>query len=343
MPGIDAGEPISSMAASFYRDLRAIGRTERTITIYEQAIRFYRDWLLRPIIAAGPHGGHGWYREQIQHEQGTRSGNVVCGCGEVLYTPETEPTTAADLTRENIKGWMASLAEAGLEGGTRHTRFASLRRFCRWAVAEDILAKNPMEGMEAPVIPPKPVPVFTDAEIAALIKACQGTRFPDRRDEAIIRILDDTGMRISECTHIALDELDLDRRLVLIHGKGNRDRIVAIGVKTTRVLDRYIRARRTHRFAESGALWLGERGPLTRDGIDDMLRARARLAGVRDVHAHRFRHTLSHQWLASGGLEGDLMQNNGWSSREMLSRYGASVAAERAQDAHRRLRRDERL
>ena len=116
-------------------------------------------------------------------------------------------------------------------------------------------------------------------------------------------------------------------------GKGGRPRIVKIGYDAARTVDRYVRARARHPQAWRARLWLGAggRGPLTASGICQAVTRRGRQCGI-DVWPHRFRHHFSHTWLERGGPEGDLMELNGWSSPQMLARYGASARARRTYD-----------
>ncbi len=88
-------------------------------------------------------------------------------------------------------------------------------------------------------------------------------------------------------------------------------------------------------------LWLGvnNRGPMTANGIYQMIARRGRQCGV-GVYPHRFRHHFSHTWLDRGGAEGDLMELNGWSSPQMLRRYGASARSARARRTYDRIMSD---
>jgi len=75
------------------------------------------------------------------------------------------------------------------------------------------------------------------------------------------------------------------------------------------------------------------------NGIYQMIARRGRQAGV-DAWTHRFRHHFSHTWLDRGGAEGDLMELNGWSSPQMLRRYGASARSARARRTYDRIMTD---
>jgi integrase len=105
---------------------------------------------------------------------------------------------------------------------------------------------------------------------------------------------------------------------VHFHGKGAKDRRVRFGPKTARALSRYVRARAKHKGAELPNLWLADRGgrPLAPNGIKIRLKRLGVIAGVADVHAHRWRHNFAHEWKRAGGNTGDLMLLLGWASED---------------------------
>jgi integrase len=154
-----------------------------------------------------------------------------------------------------------------------------------------------------------------------------------------------TGIRLSELAGIRYDpddpqrsDVDLWQREITVRGKGRQSRIVRFGHEAARSLDRYIRVRARHGQAYRPQLWLGvnNRAPMTANGIYQMVVRRGRQCGV-GVYPHRFRHHFSHTWLDRGGAEGDLMELNGWSSPQMLRRYGASARSARARRSYDRV------
>jgi site-specific recombinase XerD len=257
---------------------------------------------------------------------------------------ESEGRTATldELNRAAIREWLAVLSDTH-EPGTVKVRYRGLHRFCSWLVDEGEITTNPMATLSPPTLKMKPVPVVTDDELVALLKACNGREFADRRDEALIRLLLDCGVRISEACGLRVDDIDLDQGMAIVKGKGSKVRPVYFSARTTRALDRYIRMRAQHRWAHLDALFLTQRGALSADGARDRVKLRGQLAGIDDLHPHRFRHTFAHDFLMSGGQERDLKRLAGWSSDVMLERYGASAADARAKAAAQRLKRGDRV
>ena len=143
-------------------------------------------------------------------------------------------------------------------------------------------------------------------------------RFEDRRDNALIRMLFDTGARRHEIAACATPRPTLRTGTWTCAGRRSASwaraarTTIALRTRPSRPLDDYLRVRRKHPHAAEPWLWLGKRGRLTDSGIAQAIRDRGARVGIPDLHAHDFRHAATHHELAGGMNEADVMSKRGW-------------------------------
>lgn len=246
---------------------------------------------------------------------------------------------AADLSRAQVRAFVDDLLQGAAAPATARSRHLALRRFSAWLTEEGERESDPLVGLKPPKLDQQVIEPLSDDELRDLIKACAGKEFRDRRDEAIVRFMAETGTRAGETAALQIEDVNLAGATVTVRrGKGGKGRVVPIGPQVAQSIDRYIRARRAHRLAALPGLWLGERGKgFTYDALHKTLQYRAARAGIARFHPHLLRHTAAHRWLAAGGSEGGLMAVAGWTRPDMLLRYTKAQAEARAADEAKRL------
>lgn len=130
------------------------------------------------------------------------------------------------LNRDLVKGFVADLLDNGAEPATARARQLGVRRFSAWLEEEGEVDTDPLLGLKAPKLDAKVTESLTDAELRRLIKACGGKEFRERRDDAIVRLMAETGMRAGELTSLTVADVDLNRGLVTVRrGKGGKGRV----------------------------------------------------------------------------------------------------------------------
>ncbi len=240
-----------------------------------------------------------------------------------------------ELTKASVTAWVASML-GGCETATVRVRLTSVKLFAKWLAEEEGFDAYPIISIKPPKLNQKPVPALADAEVRALIEACEKNTLLGRRDRAMITLMAETGLRAGELLSLDMKDISLQNCILLVKGKGGAYRRVKFSASCAAVVDRYVRSRAIAGWVD-GPLWVTRNGRLSYKGMIHSLEKRARVAKVEGFHPHRLRHTAAVRWLKNGGSEVGLMSQAGWKSREMIGRYVKTSAEELAAEEFDRL------
>ncbi len=231
---------------------------------------------------------------------------------------------------------------------TRHRYFREVRCFFNWLVQTGYLQESPFRSLKNVRLPQRIVRPFSQDDVAQLLACCDPGTAVGARDQAILFILLDTGIRCSELVQLSLQDLALAAgRLRVLHGKGNKQRTVSFAARCRQALVQYLQ----FRGDDSGPLFLAASGhhalkpgvALRPNGLKQMLRRLGRKTGLPKVHAHRFRATFATWAIEQDARELDVQYLLGHSSPDMLRRYTSTYNSEQAARRHAAFSPAERL
>ena len=210
------------------------------------------------------------------------------------------------LSEEDLERYFNEARGAQRAPSTVARAVASVRGWLAYLVDEGYLVQDPsarLKGGRRGRSLPKPLP---EKEVIKLVDSIPVASGIDRRDRALLELLYGTGARVSEVVGVELSDLDFDEELILVTGKGAKQRLVPIGATLNRALRAYLEP--PGRAALLGSkkntrVFLNARGgTLSRQGIDLIIHKRALAVGIERsrISAHVFRHSCATHMLAHG-------------------------------------------
>jgi integrase/recombinase XerD len=205
----------------------------------------------------------------------------------------------------SVERYVAHLRERELASSTVGRKLAAIRGLHRFLVIEGMRQVDPTLLLESPRRP-EPFPkALTIDDAIALVEIPDLATVKGRRDSALLEFLYATGARVSEAVGVDLGHVDLEDRVVMVTGKGARQRVVPIGGKAVNAISRWLpdRLNLIRRSQRGDPLFLSLRGRrLSRQGVFDVVRANAGRAGIRAerVSPHVLRHSAATHMVEAG-------------------------------------------
>ena len=206
--------------------------------------------------------------------------------------------------RPEVRAHLKALARRGLSPRSQARALSALRAFHRLLLRERLAPADPTDEVDSPR-PGRRLPaVLSPEEVTRLLAAPDPRRPAGARDRAMLELLYAAGLRASELVSLDLNQVDLESRVLLVRGKGSRERLVPVGGPAAEALRAWLAGPRQRmlRGRASRDLFVTPRGRrMTRQGFWKLLGRYARGAGIRRRFSpHTLRHAFATHLLAGG-------------------------------------------
>jgi integrase/recombinase XerD len=206
--------------------------------------------------------------------------------------------------RGEIQAHLAELCRRGLSARSQARALSAIRSLHRLLVAERLTPVDPADEIDAPR-PGRRLPgLLSHDEVDRLLAGPDPRTAAGARDRAMLELLYATGLRVSELCGLQLNDVNLETRVLIARGKGNKERIVPVGAPAAEAVKAYLGSARERllKARRSKDLFVTPRGrKLTRQGFAKLLDRYARKAGIRRrISPHKLRHSFATHLLEGG-------------------------------------------
>lgn len=217
---------------------------------------------------------------------------------------ESDNLTVETITLDNLHTFVAALYDLGIAMSTRARIICGIKSFFRFLMSEGLIKENPSLLLEGPQPTRKLPEVLTIDEIDAMISTIDRSTPEGQRNRAIVELIYSCGLRVSELVNMEISRLFFDQQYIVVHGKGNKERLVPISESAIREINLYLpqRYNSSVKPGDEGVLFLSRRGArLTRVMIFYIIRRAAEMAGIRKtISPHTLRHSFASHLLEGG-------------------------------------------
>jgi integrase/recombinase XerD len=223
---------------------------------------------------------------------------------------KTKKVAIDGASADHVRSYLASLDDAGLAPSTRARRLSALKQFHKFLYTDGWREDDPCLGLKGPGARQRLPKALSEADVDALLDAAQARSGKDaegRRLHALVELLYASGLRISELVTLPLSAVTGDPRLIMVKGKGGRERLVPVAERAREALEDYLAERKKFlKGPQDGSPYLfpsrAKEGHLTRHRVAQLLKELALEAGLDPKHVspHVLRHAFATHLLSHG-------------------------------------------